>query len=672
MAQKNNVFCFTHPDHHPFFAYQKTDNPITIELTPFPQSQAPIYNFRDYKSPGATPLPPGTWTIEFVQFTANDKYKLSYDGLECGAYIFGNFVPYTLQYFGTTQQNVDEIKRALTKYHPLLKAEEVTVTFVSGTKYQIVLTGRNNDRDLAATIQTSAQSNADINVVRVTTGIPPSEPAWSYPFTVLHNAVYYRCILPHTSTAGAGGNEPGVGATWTTYWVNAGLAAPPWESWQASPVWAAGKVYSPQDRGFPAAVTFYQQRTIFGGSKDAGTTIWGSAINDYDYFGTGVNPNDAFTFDLDDEDNPGIRWIRGQRGLIVGTSSGDYGVNEDFTPITPTNILARRHNSRRSANVPPAMLDRFIFALSQGRRSIDTMAYNDTAQSFESADALFQAEHMGGVGIDRIIDLKVPFNMVWALRKDGTLIGMTFDPANDVLAWQRRVTDGTFKEIGTGHTFYDGIGSDDVWVVTLRNGAHRIERMTLPEGRLGSDTQNNGEFTYEPTTFLSWVDSIHLDSYVHKVEAGATSTLTGLTHLAGKTVSVVADQKWFGEFVVSGGGTVSLPSSVTEWVAGLPFTGRLRTFERVKGDKGLALGTMRRWSILYARLVESAFPAINGQLPPDRSPSVGMDLSQFFTTGDVRLHQIGYDDGSIEFTQEYPFNTQILGFYGEFAANARN
>jgi hypothetical protein len=407
-----------------------------------------------------------------------------------------------------------------------------------------------------------------------------------------------------------------------------------------------------------------------GGAKDSATTIYGSRINDYTYFTLGVNPDDAYQFDLDDEDNPGIRWLAAQRGLVVGTSSGDYSVNEDSAAITPTTILARRHNSRRSANVPPALLDRYMFSLSQGKRTIDTIAYNDEGQSFETVDALFQAEHMGAVGIDRLVGIKVPFNMLWAKRKNGTLIGMTFDPANGTVAWCRRVTDGEIKDIGTVHTFYDGIGSDDVVVVTERNGAHRIERMTIPEGRLGTDTQDNGEFGYEPTTFLSWVDSIHLDSYVHKVEGAPTQTLLGLDHLNGKTVHVVADQKWFGTFQVISGQVV-VPEPVTEWVAGLSFTGRVRTFERAKGLNGIGFGTSRRWNALYTRLLESAFPRINGQLPPDRSPATGMDLSQFFTTGDVRLHQLGYKDGAIEFVQEYPFNTQVLGFYGEFAANEK-
>jgi hypothetical protein len=262
--------------------------------------------------------------------------------------------------------------------------------------------------------------------------------------------------------------------------------------------------------------------------------------------------------------------------------------------------------------------------------------------------------------------------MLWGLRKDGSLVGMTFDPTNGVVAWCRRVTDGAIKELSYAHTDYNGIGSDDlVMVVERLPGQHVIERMTIPEGRLGTDTQNNGEFAYEPATFLSWVDSIHLDSYVHKVEAGSTPTLTGLAHLAGMTVQVVADQKWFGEFVVSGGGTVTLPEAVTEWVAGLSFTGRLRTFEQGNGPGGMTLGTARRWSTMYVRLLESAFPEVNGQLPPDRSPSVGMDLSQFFTTGDVKLHHIGYTDGAVEFVQAYPFNTQILGIYGEFGANTK-
>ena len=70
---------------------------------------------------------------------------------------------------------------------------------------------------------------------------------------------------------------------------------------------------------------------------------------------------------------------------------------------------------------------------------------------------------------------------------------------------------------------------------------------------------------------------------------------------------------------------------------------------------------------MYVRLLDSALPIIQGQLPADRTPATPMDIAETIREGlqDVIIHDDGFDDGSITIRQDRPYPTHILGLYGE-------
>jgi len=96
-----------------------------------------------------------------------------------------------------------------------------------------------------------------------------------------------------------------------------------------------------------------------------------------------------------------------------------------------------------------------------------------------------------------------------------------------------------------------------------------------------------------------------MDSFKSDVNSPASATINVGTHLIGRTVVVWADgaplESAYGarrEFVVDGSGNVTLPSAVTNWVAGLPYRCLYKS-------AWLAYGAVQGTAMLQKKTVDS-------------------------------------------------------------------
>jgi hypothetical protein len=172
---------------------------------------------------------------------------------------------------------------------------------------------------------------------------------------------------------------------------------------------------------------------------------------------------------------------------------------------------------------------------------------------------------------------QTPDSIIWCVRADGALLGITYQREHKVVGWHRHVTQGDFVAIATipGDT-----REDDVWVTVKRtiDGTDKwyVERLY---DWFKEDSAEHGRF---------------LDSYATYVGA-ATDTVTGLDHLAGETVGVLADGTVHPPVVVSGTGSLTLNKEYYNIVVGLPFVSEVQPMlPEVEDREGTSLGRMQR------------------------------------------------------------------------------
>ena len=159
--------------------------------------------------------------------------------------------------------------------------------------------------------------------------------------------------------------------------------------------------------------------------------------------------------------------------------------------------------------------------------------------------------------ITRIAWQRDPEYILWAIRDDGQLLGLTYIKEQQVWAWHRHNTkNGKFIDVAI---IRNNDGEDEVFFVIKRNGEYYIEM--LKSRNINSDINK------------SWF----LDSAL-SYSGDATTTLSGLDHLEGQTVSIFSKGSVIENITVASS-SITLPFPVTEAIVGLPYTSIISSME---------------------------------------------------------------------------------------------
>lgn len=317
------------------------------------------------------------------------------------------------------------------------------------------------------------------------------------------------------------------------------------------------------DSGYPATTSFFQQRQIFAASAGQSQTWWMSSGNGaYLDFGKSVPlvDTDALNYTLASRQLEEIRHAVDLTKLLLFTCSSVWIVsgNSDGV-ILPSAINVKRQVNDGASHTAPLVIGSEALYITEKQNQIKAVGYNWQKDSFLSQDLTVMSNHLfEGHQIVAWAYQKTPFQVVWGIRDDGLLLSMTYMPEQEVIGWTWHDTDGVFEDV---ICVSEGL-EDVVYFQVMRtvNGAPRrfIERMANRK-------------------FLDIKDAYFVDCGLTYQGAPAT-TFSGLDHLEGKTVSVLADGMVEGQQVVRGG-TITLPRAYSTVHVGLPYVADLQTLD---------------------------------------------------------------------------------------------
>jgi hypothetical protein len=237
-------------------------------------------------------------------------------------------------------------------------------------------------------------------------------------------------------------------------------------------------------------------------------------------------------------------------------------------------------------------------------RKIRELIYTWSSESWVSNDITALAEHTTRTGILETAYQRVPDAILWFVRGDGQLVSMTYEREQSVVGFARHITDGVVESVAT----INGTNAEDeVWLLVRRtiNGAtvRYVERLKLGL-RDALDTADKSNWWY-------------VDSGVLRTFGSPTATITGLSHLEGKAVSVWAGNA-VGSLIVSQptvvGGQITLQIPASRVLVGLPFTSTLVP-QRV--DTNLQDGTSQGRRMRIPRINLKVYQSTGGELSTD-------------------------------------------------------
>jgi len=424
--------------------------------------------------------------------------------------------------------------------------------------------------------------------------------------------------------------------------------------------------------GYPSCVTFFEQRLVFAGTTAQPQTIFFSRSADYENFDdkyhATVADDDAIVYTIASNQVNAIRFLTATRTLIIGTAGGEFAADGGGTgeAITPTNILINKQSNHGSANVDGISLGNATLFLQRAKRKIRELAYNFDVDGYVAPDLTILAEHITESGITQMAYQEEPNSIVWCVRTDGQLLGFTYQREQQVTAWHRHIFGGSF---GSGNAVCESVEvlpTDDseyqVWVIIKRTINGVTKRYVEYLHKFDFDETDDTSFNY-------------LDSQL-AYDGSATTTISGLDHLEGETVSVLADGSTHPNKVVSSGG-ITLDRSSTKVKVGLPYVSLLQTMRIDAGaNNGTSQSKTKRIYEITARLYESIGIEIGPDLNnmeriPFRSSANLMDSGINVFTGDKEIEFRGnYEtDGFIFVRQNQPLPLTVLSLYPRLITN---
>ena len=196
----------------------------------------------------------------------------------------------------------------------------------------------------------------------------------------------------------------------------------------------------------PSCVSFFEQRLVFANTNNNPQTLWFSKSGDYENFTTGTNADDAMIYTIASNQVNAIQYLKAVRTLVVGTSGGEFTVSADGTDasITPTNVTIKRQSSFGSAGVDAIPAGNAILFLQKAKRKIRELAYNFDSDGYVAPDLTILNDTVTKSGINQMVYQQEPDSIIWCVRDDGELAGLTYQRSENVVAWHRHIFGGAF------------------------------------------------------------------------------------------------------------------------------------------------------------------------------------------------------------------------------------
>jgi hypothetical protein len=484
---------------------------------------------------------------------------------------------------------------------------------------------------------------------------------------------------------------------------------------------------------YPAAVGYFEQRRFFGGSDEGPDTIEGSQVALYSNFSKSepTKDSDAITATLNSTQVNRIRHLVGMQSLLIGTSGGWWKLargEQGLTPALEGGITEQ--TSIGCSNIAPLKVGSSLLWVARGDRSVRDLGYDFSNDAWGGSELSLLSAHL--LESHRIVEWawqQDPLSAVWMVRDDGVLLCMTFNKEQEVVGWSRHDTDGTFESIACvsepeGDVVYVVVRRrvNNQWRRQIERFATRIVRdlrdshfvdagvvvdnprpiiglttggildVRAPDhgcvagaivevaGVTGPTQVNDRQYvvrsvsgshldlgdleTGESVSTVGWPDWTGGGSVRR-----AVTTVTGLGHLIGKTVSILADGNVHPPRVVSGSGIVTLDWPASRVHVGLPYVSELQTLALPMAPEQFGrrkrLTAFQLW-ISQSRSVRAAAVPEQGQEPDweelAQRTDEAWDLPTRLVSGMVQLQlpQKWQDTGQGLVQQVNPLPLEVL------------
>lgn len=202
---------------------------------------------------------------------------------------------------------------------------------------------------------------------------------------------------------------------------------------------------------YPRTATYYQQRRMFGSTSNNPELVEGSrsGLPKNMTKSSPLQEDDAVTLTIKGRKVNEVRHLIEVDSLVILTSGGEFVVEGDADGVLranqPPNIRQKSYNG--ASEVTPAIIGNSIVYV-QARGGILRDFRQDLEEGSKSKDlSIFSPHLFDGYTITRMDYAQIPHSIVWCVRDDGVLLGLTYLREHEVWGWHKHDTDGVYEDV---------------------------------------------------------------------------------------------------------------------------------------------------------------------------------------------------------------------------------
>ena len=401
---------------------------------------------------------------------------------------------------------------------------------------------------------------------------------------------------------------------------------------------------------YPSTVTYFQQRQIFAASNNSPQTLYGSQTGNFSNMNVSspLKDDDAITFTLAASQVNSIRHMIPLNELIVLTSGTEWKMSGGASDaVTPSNVSMTPQSYRGAAHIPPIVSGNVVLFVQEKGNIVRDLSYQFEDDAYTGTDLTVLSSHLfEGNTLQEWAYSQAPYSIIWGVRSDGVLLGLTYMREHEVWAWHRHDTDGFYESVccvsegeedavylvvrrtigGVTRRYVErlhpryfsdikdafwvdaGLALNDPVAITAATRANPVVVTAASHGFANGDAVdisditegmteiNNKRFkiankttnTFELTDYDTGTN-VNGSAYTAYVSGGkvrqTVTSLSGLDHLEGEVVKVLADGSVLPDRTVTDG-AITLPQPASRVHVGIGFEADIETLNIEMSTEG--------------------------------------------------------------------------------------
>lgn len=201
---------------------------------------------------------------------------------------------------------------------------------------------------------------------------------------------------------------------------------------------------------YPTACTYYQQRLIFANTDNDVEGVWASrtALPKNFIIPSPIQDDGAVTFSILGKQVNEIKHMLDLGKLILFTESGEYVVEGNEAGIlTPTGVNLRQHTANGCGSLAPIVVNKTALYVQARGSVIRDLGFEFESDGYRGDELTIFSSHLfEGFTIVDWAYQKTPHSIVWAVRSDGVLLGLTYIKEHQVFGWHQHTFEGGIVE----------------------------------------------------------------------------------------------------------------------------------------------------------------------------------------------------------------------------------